>query len=147
MRAFLVAACAALLAGRVVVSRAARACAFSGERFGEFDVQAPGCKLSQMVTVAEGKKMAVVGRRDASVQLPELQAVGSPASEPDGNDPRRHFLLATTSTLELSNLKLTMGRVSTGSSNFAEYNSGGSIFARAGSVLTLDHFQLFVKHL
>ena len=83
-------------------------CSFSGETSGNHSVPAPGCTLSQMVTVSGGT-MNVSGVAGAS-PLHELAAVGG---TPTFTQPKRHFHVIAGGSLTLRYLELTGGRVYT----------------------------------
>ena len=103
-------------------------CTFSKSTEGNHSVPAPGCTLSQMVTVSG--TMNVSGVAGAS-PLHELAAVGG---TPTASDPKRHFRVNDGATLTVHYLVLRGGRVwSTYASNNLVNVIGGSILVADGS--------------
>ena len=102
-------------------------CALSTRTEGTHLVPAPGCKLSQMVTVSG--TMNVSGIPGAN-PLHELVAVGG---TPDANNPKRHFRVNAGAMLNIEHLVLRGGRTSPYESNNIVNVVGGSIFVVGGS--------------
>ena len=108
-------------------------CTFSKSTEGNHSVPAPGCTLSQMVTVSG--TMNVSGVAGAS-PLHELAAVGG---TPDASNPKRHFTVPAGSMLRISHLRMEGGRVVSTNGESNENRVGGSIKVIGASAI------LFVK--
>ena len=119
MRAFLVAACAALLA-HVCAGGSSGAdiiCSFSTESAGDHTVPAPGCQLSQMVTVDGSDAVMNISSASFAADEPHLvtvdRALGCTPSSDDGGACRL-FKVVNGGKLYLSHIHLRGGKVDLG---------------------------------